>query len=438
MNKINIYIPIEDELRETYSKIYLACFLADKGYKVYVMKNYLLPKFKWEEGIILGKNHLHVSALSKKTRKNYSFVLIEEEGADAIGDLERRINKVFGRVNHAVSENAATIITQWGKWQAKAAETFFKISVKITGSLYIEVCKEKYNRNFKELNNFITKGYDDYILINTRFALINCNYAPHVSVANKNPDFAYDKANPDYWRNLTSNQMLLLGSFITLIQKIGDEFKNKTIVLRPHPGENIDFYKELFKDYKNIVVENEGFVLFWIRNARCIITNGCTTSLQAEVAHKPVINYVPTYNVAMSDFSLFDDIGSRVNSIDGVIRDIHKTYNNDFTNFNIGLWQDKEETFSLRLNFFEKILDIIFEESNKIKATDNNLKNSYFNIKLYELKLKIKQLLKIDKKFKDNDLQNFSVYYEGIRKNFKDNLRANKIFENCYCIETEK
>jgi len=363
--------------------------------------------------------------------------LIEEEGADAIGDFERRINKVFGRVNHAVSENAATIITQWGKWQAKAAEKFFKIVVKITGSLYIEVCKEKYNRNFNDLNNFITKGYNDYILINTRFALVNCNYAPYVSVANNNPDFAYDRATPDYWRNLTSNQMLMLGSFITLIQKIGDEFKDKIIILRPHPGENVDFYKELFKDYKNIVVENEGFVLFWIRNARCIVMNGCTTSLQAEVAQKPVINYVPYFNIEMSDFSLFDDIGNKVNTIDEVIDAVHKTYDNDLTKFNVGLWSDKEETFSLETNFFEKILDIVSEESNKLKVSNKKLKNYLISIFIYKLKIKLKKLFKISENFKDNDLRNFSVYYDGISKNFTNSLSSDNLFENCYCIEIE-
>jgi hypothetical protein len=163
--------------------------------------------------------------------------------------------------------------------------------------------------------------------------------------------------------------------------------------------------------------------------------NGCTTSLQAEVALKPVINYVPKYNIAMADFSLFDDIGNKVSKIDEVIETIHKTYNNDFNDFKIGLWEDKEESFSLEKNFFDEIFEIVLAESKKIRKSSENLKKSFININIYILKSKIKNLLKINRKIRDNDLNNLKIYYNGIEKNFNENLRLDKIFENCYCIE---
>ena len=437
IQRTNVYIQIEDELRETYAKVYLACKLADAGYRVFVMKDYLLPNFSWPEGIIIGKNNIHLAKLRKKTGRNYSFILLEEEGADAIGDLDRRINKVYGRVQPTVSENQANVITQWGKWQANAVEKFFNVKARVTGSLYLEVCKAKHQNDMRGINNFWTKGYSDYVLINTRFSLLNCNYAPHVSVANKNPDFAYDRSTPDYWRNLAANQMLMLGSFVPLITRICQEFKDRQIILRPHPGENIEFYQELFKDFSNIQIIKEGFVLFWIRNARCIVMNGCTTSLQAELAKKPVINFVPPYNVPIVDFSLFDEIGRKEETIEGVIQAVHKAYEDEMSGFKIGEWKDIEQTFSIDIDFFEEMMAIVNEQSEAVQKYSSQK----FGTAIERIKNKTKTLIKMvirrPHRGDDKDLHNFGKYFLDIKAGLKSNVQYRKLMQNCFCVESE-
>lgn len=81
--------------------------------------------------------------------------------------------------------------------------------------------------------------------------------------------------------------------FITCIKELYDTFSDYCIVIHPHPSENVSFYAHAFSAFPNAEVTNEGNVLSWIRGSALVIHSNCTTGIEAALAHRPVINFLP-------------------------------------------------------------------------------------------------------------------------------------------------
>ena len=426
--KINVYIPIEVNLREIYPKAFLAAYLTKKGYRVFLLPDYMLPRLNLDDGIVLGKNQIHIEKWKSKRRTNLSFVLLEEEGAPPFGTREHKRSIVQNRLAHV--SKFADVITSWGHWQLEAIRQMTSVPVVCTGSLYTEICKPAYERAISELDNQITRNMKGYILINTRFAFANGNGAPYTAFTG-NPSFDYDRATPSYWRDSFSNDMSMLGAFIKIIEKIATNFPETSIVLRPHPAENRLFYEGLFGDYKNIYVENSGFVLPWIRNAACVLTNGCTTSLQAEISCTPVINYVPSF--CDNQKTIFDEIGLTARSEDEVIEAIKRVLKNEYELFNLGKWSDPSDSFSLRLNFFDGIGSIVDQLSSNHAAVEFKIWGKFFAIGRSKAVIYLKKMLR--RADLHNEFRNFPKYYGYACSQFTTPSNMYEIVENCYVLE---
>ena len=70
-------------------------------------------------------------------------------------------------------------------------------------------------------------------------------------------------------------------------------FPEIAIVLRPHPLENHEPWKEAARGCENVHVIHEGAVIPWIVAARAVIQNNCTTAVESYLLERPVISYLP-------------------------------------------------------------------------------------------------------------------------------------------------
>jgi hypothetical protein len=62
-------------------------------------------------------------------------------------------------------------------------------------------------------------------------------------------------------------------------------------VIRPHPSENVNYYKSIFEASKNVHVVHEGSVGPWLLAGKALIHDGCTTAIESHFCDVPVINY---------------------------------------------------------------------------------------------------------------------------------------------------
>ncbi len=429
--KVNVYLPVEQALREVYPKAFLAAFLVKRGYRVFVIPDYMLPNLNFPNGIVLGKNHIITKKWSENEKIEPSFILLEEEGAPAFGDDIHRKELIQARLIEGAGD-MANVVTTWGKWQTEAMREISKIPVVCSGTPYIEICKPKYKLACIEVDNEITNGRSAYLLITTRFSYANGLVAPHAAMRRDSLYF-FEAATPSFWRKYFSTDMSMLGAFIRMIERVASNYPDLEIILRPHPVESCEFYKEIFKDFKNITVTNDGHVISWIRNAACILTNACTTSIQTEICEKPVINYLPSY--ISNEPTLLDGIGFCANTEDEVIAAINLIQQNNCDIFNIGKWVDELETFYHGDDCFEKFGDLVDSLSNNHVPTNFTFDKLSLRKYSYQMKNTIKQI--INKNTGHKELASFEKYFKAAAAHFGLNAQVSKTVGNCYCVESK-
>jgi hypothetical protein len=120
-----------------------------------------------------------------------------------------------------------------------------------------------------------------------------------------------------------------MASIVSLINHISLEFPYKTIILRPHPSEDNSYYKNIFQDIDNVKVVYEGSVTPWILACSVLIHNGCTTSIEASLAKKPVINYNTNANTKYEVF-LAGVCGKKLSSPDLAIEELNKYFSKNY------------------------------------------------------------------------------------------------------------
>jgi surface carbohydrate biosynthesis protein len=156
-----------------------------------------------------------------------------------------------------------------------------------------------YERDAEELRS----TYGDFILVNTNFNHVNAfspdlNLFRPVKKPEEKPDFgrAAKGMSRDYAEGLRDHKQAIFQDFQQLIPALEKAFPEYTIVVRPHPTEHHEIYRNIASQCERVRVTNEGNVVPWLLASEAVIHNGCTTGVEAYVMGVPAISYRATVN----------------------------------------------------------------------------------------------------------------------------------------------
>lgn len=295
-----VYLPVEVLKRELSSRALLACSLASKGNKVYVFEHTLFDRLGWpESGIYIGKNcfrtetpHSNIFYNNMK-KSNVDVWLLDEEGGIFFGnDKSEWERALYNRFDFKVL-NSSDKILFWGKWQNQLYKSKnIKADMHITGSPNFDTFQKKYSETFRDYDLQVTGGKEDFVLINTRFGAGNSNLGIDFILNDIPVSDSFSKSEIIKW---IIDENIIMYSMIGMLMKLAKKNSDLSFVLRPHPGEDIKIYKQLLGEFDNISINCDGVVDSWIRLSKAVIHNGCTTSIQAFIAEKKVITYMPSF-----------------------------------------------------------------------------------------------------------------------------------------------
>ena len=371
-----IVIPIEVHKREAYPKALLAAYLSSRGYRVVVLPDFLVPHLALEEGLYLGKNHTHYSLFKRNTIRGAKFIFLDDEGAPITGDPGDRTSQIKQRLWKGVTDFSDVILT-WGEFQRECFSSLTKLPTVAVGYPGIHVCKPYFKEILKLYNSTFFEEGADYILINTRYGSINSGY-PLSEVRNDNPYMEVEGISIREFRRNVQNELSGLTHSINLIESIAAEYKDQRIVVRPHPGEIQETYRYLLSDFKNVDVDNSGHVAPWLAGAKCVIMNGCTTSVQAHLMGTRILNFLPEGRKDLTSY--VDNIGTSCFSVSEVLRCLSGL--NSASDLCLSsTWVDVDDLYSLHVDTFERILSVL-DEFYPLLPAKNRSSSSADNIKL--------------------------------------------------------
>ncbi|WP_406945509.1 surface carbohydrate biosynthesis protein [Halobacillus sp. SY10] len=300
-----LYLPVEVKARELHGKLLLAYHALLRGDSVILGEHSKVEEAAriYPTGIFLCKGY--PSGYMKRVvvgakQAGHVIVNLDEEGliyTDESIYLKTRMNRKWVPYHDYVY--------CWGARQQRMIEEEYpalKGRCLITGNPRFDLLTSKYRRMYQKEADQLKKTYGPYIMVNTRFSLYN-------TIKGKKENGLTPQAR--YIRDLYSH-------FVCLIKRISQELPDKKIILRPHPSESKNSYKEDLKGYGNVLVKDEGAVIPWIMGAEALIHNGCTTGIEGYLLGRPVYSYEPVTS-PLYDVPLPRDVSVAIKDLEALV-----------------------------------------------------------------------------------------------------------------------
>lgn len=287
---MNLYIPVEVKNRELHAKIYLAKHAAEKGFNVILGRKSDLNELivRMPPGIYFGLGAFENirQFYAKLKRQGFIVVVNEEEGLVTYSDKMY----VDMRVSGATLEQIDELFT-WGvENQRVLVEAFPECEekFKVTGNPRFDLLKPQNRRVYASEMAEITAKYGRFVLVCTSFSSINhfdrnIDYLKSL-IDKKTLRSKESIENFNRYREVKENTF---AAFLEAIPRLAAVNASINIVVRPHPSENMDVYREYEAKFSNVHVDSRFPVHPWIIKAEALVHHYCTTSIEALAADTP-------------------------------------------------------------------------------------------------------------------------------------------------------
>ena len=317
-----ILIPVETAVRELPYKTYLAHLLALNGFECFLgskhQVNYLVNKF--DNFIYLDKGYHE-----KKSEKNYAnikknngfIISLDEEGAvdyDSNNTIKKRYGvKLFKSVEK---------VFFWGRNQHDLIDKNIMANSKtyISGHPRFELLKPAYQSIYDEEKKDILNRFGKFILINT-----NMGFGNNI----RGDEFVLDGYGKwfENIKDIVYFDKQKMELFKELIQQLLNNYEGN-VILRPHPEEEVGYYKKLIQNSQKFHVEHKGSVVPWILASEAMIHPDCTTAIETLMLGKKPISLLPPRSNSKTIAKLPVEVSLSVANIRDILRLI-KNLDND-------------------------------------------------------------------------------------------------------------
>ncbi len=290
-----LYMPVETKSRELLGKTFLAARAVERGWIVVMGVQRGTRKFLKERppGVYVAMSipDRKTLVLQRMQKAGHRVINLGEENLFYTNPHDYCVRKLgpdalkFTDLLLVPGErNAGDVRTFRPEGEAKMA---------VTGNPRFDVLQPRlrcvYSKRAKEIREELGR----FILVNTNFARVN-PFSRGLDLIDgwRLRGLIQEGEEVDFLRrhaDFKQRQMIGLQALLKELAKSPDIDR---IVVRPHPGENHDVWREWAKG-TNIVIRYEGSANDWIMAAEALLHPGCTTGIEALLLDRPVFSYVP-------------------------------------------------------------------------------------------------------------------------------------------------
>ncbi len=375
------FLPLEIKTREFYPKLYFAnmaiennysCFLGDKAGIFRATKYFNNGVYFYKSINFTDTNHI-----LKIKKNNNKYIVQDEEGGFSFSN-KREFSKFFTFRSSKKNVQLIDRFFNWGIFDYKNCSNRyleFKKKFVIAGGLRFEVCNKKiFNKIYSTEINKIKECYSKkYILITTSHLTSKKEIKNYI-----NSDASFMKLYTNKQKKLRLKNLKgfleMNYKFRDLIIYLNKHFPKITIVIRPHPSENLDDWRKFLNDKlfnkKNIFINTESDINALTKQALCLINSKSSSALHAFFHKIPIISFIP--GDLKYKKRIFDYMGTEAknkNSVKNLVKKIltHKDLKgsrkvNKMLTLHINnLRKNKNITSKIILNEVEKIYSGISE-----------------------------------------------------------------------------
>jgi surface carbohydrate biosynthesis protein len=304
--KLQLLIPVENQVREFDAKLLLACIAAKRGFS-----SIIGSRREMEFRIASFPRSLYISK-SMTIRSALLFKAAHKVGHNIVAWDEEALVHLPPETYFSDRLSPASIryvshLLAWGQDNADLWRQYPNlpngIPIHLTGNPRVDMLRPEMRPFFSEDVEKIRRTYGSFILINTNFNHVNA-FSPEMNIfkpvkkPGATPKFGRGARgmSREFAEGLRDHKQAVFQDFQKLVPELDRSFPEYTIIVRPHPTENQEIYRNIAAQCKGVEVTNEGNVVPWILASKAVIHNCCTTGLEAYVMGVPAISYRATVN----------------------------------------------------------------------------------------------------------------------------------------------
>lgn len=289
-------LPVEIYHREFDAKLWLAVQLAqvNKHIVVFGYDKHLTPLLSYLPSCcILDKS---CSTLMWRSRispviSNGGTALISDE--EGFNNLETLPSIYLTRVDLEALQSISRYYC-WGSVDQSFYSQipgFMKKAI-IAGNLRSDLLSETGHQFYSEHISALKSLYGDFVLCSDNFAVEHRQGDNYVI-----PKFNVTSKQNELNSRLFEESVLLASNrrnaYAEVLHALLRKFPTTQFVLRPHPISDPRWWLNEFWQYRNFHLSYHHSIEPWLHACKAMISFGCTTSVQAIIANKPVIEFSP-------------------------------------------------------------------------------------------------------------------------------------------------
>ena len=310
-----LMIPVENQVRELDGKTLLACAAAERGFPVVLgSRNFVhFAADSMPRGVYLAKSMRNLSIKMFEILRDlgHDIVAWDEEAHIRMSDEQfyrRRLSpRTMCHLAHLIA---------WGPDDARAFRNYPAYNgcpIHITGNPRGDMTRAELRAYHQPVVDKIHERFGELVLVNTNFGTVN----HFLSILDEEKQVA--KANEGaatsaFALGRIRHKRAMFEHFQQMLPALCEAVPGCTVVVRPHPTENHAPWLAVASRCPNLEVASDGSVLPWLIAARTLVSNGCTTALEAALLGTPAITYQPFVDPAYDD-DLPNSLGHRVYSV---------------------------------------------------------------------------------------------------------------------------
>ena len=301
-----LLIPVENQVRELDAKLLMACIAAQRG-----LISIMGPKREVESRIASFPRSVYIAKSMVQGNSEFLRIAGELGHANVAWDEESLVHlPAETYYSRRLSADAMTHISHlfaWGEDNAELWRSYPELPanmpIHVTGNPRNDLLRSEIRTYYDKDVNEIRSSVGDFILINTNFNHVNA-YLPGRNLflptdkPGEEPEFgrAARGMTRDYAEGLRKFKQATFEGFQKLIPLLEKAFPSQRIIVRPHPTESHEAYRNVAERCERVMVTNKGNVVPWLIAAQAVIHNGCTTGVEAYMMRVPAISYRVTVN----------------------------------------------------------------------------------------------------------------------------------------------
>lgn len=298
----HLLFPIETISRELDIRLVMGAKLSGPGRRIYIGDKRIVHSIggHLDGGVYLGKFVFHRVMngdrhhYGRLKSRGFRLIYLDEEGGLWQGDENEWRRILPTKLDPSLFTTDELFLT-WGGFQKAfymseypSASEYEFVS---TGHPRFDLSRPKWHDYFAKEVDRLKNRFGKFVLLNT-----NLDQANHVNgykgsfsreMGYRRNDGTINTAFVPFWEL----KMQVLASFVVLIHRLSVLAPDQKIVVRPHPNENLNFYRYALAGLRNVEVIHEGGVIPWLLACDALIHDGCTTAIEGYLAQRRIINY---------------------------------------------------------------------------------------------------------------------------------------------------